>query len=501
MFKKQDLINKFTSKVIDNGPSNDRLDKKVTLDLLKNHFTPTVGDKSEFIGKLHCNKDLATKPQKPKFESRYAHDIRSITDKVIFESESNKNNPNALRLDLRSIVMGKLHSKFSVTRNNKNITVEMLYPNANGEITVKLIHPEGDEHLFTVNLEDSSFINNFGSYILQEVDKLINRNNEANLTYKDPETNVYNTQPGGDITPVLPSLGGYAPVWESKWIDAFALVEADDDDETDEVDIEAPTPKGGDTGFSEEDFSVDTTGDTFKSDFGGSGSLSELGGGMVDPSNVNSDNDPMGGESVSDEEQMKIYDPTGEKAYNWSQASLDSMAKNVAYKSSTDIKNSGGVVLSNDQILNGFAGIRNDMPITTLKKFVTVHSDLDGIDIPVSALNALDDFLSTSPSPEEVDLYIKDNLSTLTGVSVVDDTLNNEMFQPDQFSTQSPDESTEDQGMKPFDEFVDDFRVGDESQEVEVPDGVEEDEADKEIIRKIATKDMGFDLDEFTNLR
>ena len=68
MFNKSDLLAKLTKNT---QRPNEKLDKNVVLDQMKNHFTPKTGGKSVFLNKLRDNQDLA-KPTKKFIEYAYS---------------------------------------------------------------------------------------------------------------------------------------------------------------------------------------------------------------------------------------------------------------------------------------------------------------------------------------------------------------------------------------------------------------------------------------------
>src|SRR5574343_1944511 len=90
--------------------------------------------------KMNC--DLADPSKGIKFESVWTPvkaTVKDITQRILTEASAIPNNsPNAFRLDLKSIVLDRFHSKFTVNRQNNIVTVELIYPNANNKITVKL---------------------------------------------------------------------------------------------------------------------------------------------------------------------------------------------------------------------------------------------------------------------------------------------------------------------------------------------------------------------------
>lgn len=439
MFNKSDLLAKLSK---NNQRPNEKLDKNLVVDQLKNHFTPKTGGKSEFLNKLQDNQDLAKPAKTIAFESfnKPKLDIRMITKRFMMEAVNADSTTNPIRLDMKSIALNNIHSKFTIIRGTEKVVVELLYPNAEAKITVKVILPSGDDRLLVVDPQDPNYIANFSAMVLKEVDKAISTSKNKPVDYTIAKAD--GAVGGGQVTPVLPSLGGYAPVWESKWVNAFALVEADDEeadleaDAQQEADTAPPAVNAeGDNSFGAEDFSADggdagfdggDGGDMFSGDFGGSGSLSSLGGGMdmggaggAGAGNVNSDGGGMSGEAEGEFIQFRKKD-------DWTQAALDTMQKLTADATSEQMQNGTGVVLSSSDVLKGTVGIENDSNFQIIDKFLKIYPELDEVDIPEEMMNEIEDKLSKNDG--QFDAFLQQNLNKITGSDAVDSTLDNEMF-------------------------------------------------------------------------
>ena len=441
MFNKSDLLAKLTKNT---QRPNEKLDKTLVMDTLKNHFTPKSGGKSEFLNKIQNNPDLAKPEKSIVFESfnKQKLDIRSITKRFMMEAINSDSSNNPIRLDMKSIALNNIHSKFTIIRGTDKVVVELLYPNAESKITVKVILPSGDDRLLVVDPQDPNYITNFSAMVLKEVDKAISTTKNAPLDYTVARND--GAVGGGQVTPVLPSLGGYAPVWESKWVNALALVEADDEDADAAADAQqdadtAPPAVNteGDDSFGAEDFSADggdegfdggAGGDMFGGDFGGSGSLSSVGGGMDmgggsggsgGSGGVNSDGGGIGGEAEGEFMQIRKKD-------DWTQAALDTMQKLTADAAAEQMQNGTGVVLSSNDVLKGSVGIENDSNYQIIDKFLKIYPELDEVDIPEDMMNEIEDKLSKNDG--QFDAFLQQNLGKITGSDEVDSTLNNEMF-------------------------------------------------------------------------
>jgi hypothetical protein len=148
-------------------------------------------------------------------------------------------------------------------------------------------------------------------------------------------------------------------------------------------------------------------------------------------------------------------------------------------------------------------GIENDSNYQIVDKFLKIYTELDGVDIPVSMLNEIEDKLSKND--DQFDSFLQQNLSTITGQSQVDDVLNNEMFADfkPMGGENKPQQPTTG-GLDPFDEFMGDLG-GSDSNAAEQPqeEGFSDDRddsGDEDIIKGIAEKSVGKSEDVFPNL-
>ena len=525
MINKTDMLKilqaKLTVTTQDNGPSKTvALDKNVVVSEMKNHFTPKTTGKSDLVEKIYKNKDLASPSKSVKFESwtPRIHDVKSITKRFMMEAEQSNatgQSPNAFRLNLQSIVMDKTHSKFTIHRGSNEVTIELLYPNANNQITLKIQLKGAEDKLLTIDTEDAAYTNNFSAYIIKEVDKLISElKSKNNINYGSselPPSGVNaNDGVGGSYVPSLPSLGGYSPVWESVWSHVSALIEADDDTEDDIVDDAAAGDVNNDAdgGFGEDAFTADNTDGKdadmgeFTADFGGSGSMPSLGGmgdmgGGAPGGGGTSGGSAQSGE-VEDTEYMKFRDKT-----DWTQASLDTMQKLTSDATASQMQNGSGIVLSANEVLNGTTGIVNDSNYQIIDKFLKVYTELDEVDIPEDMMNQLEDKLDANDG--QFDSFLQQNLPKITGSDQVDDVLDNEMF--NDFKPMGGEKPAADtgKGLDSFDSFMDDLGGAPGNTEVDdnsMSEGFGEQSPEhEEEIRKLAENDSDLPkIDEFPNL-
>lgn len=429
-FKKVDILNALKSKKIDNGPKNiKQLDKNDLLSKL-NAYMPKPDGKGMLLANIkNINPDLADPDANGiQFESwKPRTNIKQLSQRFLTEAASYMA-PNAFRLNLQTIALDKAHAKFNVKRNQKMATVELMYPNANGKITLKVSLDGMEDTLVEIGLEDEQYVGNFGAYIIGIVDKMIKELVESG---NDTEGGYYTGTASAGV-------GGFAPNWEGRANiesdvrrinNLMALVEQenkpDDEDQPDDQNLDAEgnasdaAPEGGDaTGdvFGEQDFSMDSG--AGGGDFGGGGDF-DFGGGE-EAGDVNADaNAPVSGEP--EENYMKINDKT-----DWSQSSLDGMQKLVADHMANTMQTGKGVILTSDEILTGTSGLKTDNPADTVKKFLEIYSFLDGIELTESQLNEIEEKLAGNVS--QFDAWLQSKQSEFLGQAEVDDVLNNEMF-------------------------------------------------------------------------
>lgn len=403
-----------------------------------------------------------------------ATSMKLIMDRVLMEATiEQQNNPNAMRLNLQSMVLDKTHAKFSITRNGVDALIELLYPNVNDKITIKVSVKGSDDNLVEVGLEDQPYISDMGTYIMKLVDETIANGEVSQGT--DVGTENYFGSGGG-------SVSGFPPMWESdsrEFTSLMSLVEEEEDDEELEADFGGVDDAlgGADAGFTEDDFSIDAgaevdTGD-FSADFGGDFGGDETGG------DVNSSpDDMMGGEPELDEDYANFRDKS-----DWLQSSLDSMQQLTSTSVAQKMQQGTGVILTSDEIMNGSVGLRNDMPVDIIDKFLNVYPELDNIEMKESDLNQIEEKLSLDDG--QFDAWLQQKLPEFTGQDEVSTTLDNQMFEEfDSMGGEEPIDgelSEEEAGANPeasFEEFLDDLSTDEtpSSEEIEAEAEVDIDE-------------------------
>ena len=116
------------------------------------------------------------KQNKPLVYGKNLITTRDLYKKVFTEAVTNTQY-KGMRLNLASIDMKETHCKFIINRRGHDMLVEFLYPNDNGNITVKLLSDTSLSNLYEVPLESPQFTKNFGYTILKTCDQLIDSNN------------------------------------------------------------------------------------------------------------------------------------------------------------------------------------------------------------------------------------------------------------------------------------------------------------------------------------
>lgn len=521
---KDDMLGALKAMKVDNGPKNTESFKKT--DFLKNigGYMPKADGKGQYMdgSSKKLNSDLAKPEKEIKFESEYGFkiqqsDIKNVSQKFLAESAILENSsPNAFRLDLGSLVLDKTHAKVGLTRAGEKVRVELMYPNANDKITVKITVDGVDDNIYELSLEDEAYVGNFGSSILKEIDAMISEKESMGLGDYDDEYYIGNKSGG---------LSGFAPNWEtggnitessvSRMKDLMALIEADDEDKdleknaTPDVDVEGEGEEfnagdvNADGDFTEADFSLDDEGDVNMDEFndlgasmGGGGALDLGGGNDFGGGDVNAEEGDAG---VSVEEDVNFM--TFRDKSDWLNSALDSMQKLVAKSVADKMQDGEGVILTSDEILNGSVGIKNDSNPEIIEKFLKVYPSLDEIELKEEDLNRIEEKLSLDDG--QFDAWLQAELPEMRGDSDVSDALDNDMF--NEFEEMGGEKPEEFGGLGEFDDFVDET-TSDEGDidsmftDIAAEPTVDEEEEDV-LVRKEAEDEVGGkELNEFPNV-
>lgn len=443
MIKRDDLLKALKNVKVDNGPKdNTKLDKQALVKEFKEKFHPKISEVSPHLKEETPSEDVSNDVANVlKFESQWKPrtSMKDLAKRVHVEAVSEVNKPNAFRLNIETLVLDKLHSKFKITRGPAFSIVEILYPNANNKISLKFQVEGVEDRIIEVGLEDEAYTRNFGIFIIRVVDEMLKQKQAINPSMDDLD--AVNGVVGKTYT--APStLSGEYPIWES----AMAMVEADEETEQkpEDPDTKAPTDfpngvggegenapdaagdvnaEGGD--FNADDFSMEKQpeGGSAPGDLGSALGGSDFGGGSdASPSVNKTEPGQQPGEAESAPDFVKFRDKT-----DWLNDSLITMQKLVASDASKKMQGGSGVVLTSDEVLNGTAGIKGDTNYDIVDKFLKVYPELDGVDIPLDMMDQIEDKLSLND--DQFDSWLQAKLPEITGSAQVDETLDNEMFE------------------------------------------------------------------------
>lgn len=482
---KNDILGALKSMNVDNGPDNKPIySRKEILEKLGN-FTPKADGKGKYMDKSRekLNTNLAKSKVAPKMESEWKParaDIKTISNRLIQQTNLLENtNPNAFRLNLRSLVLDKTHAKLSLTRGGETAKIDLMYPNANGKITVKIAIDGVEDVIYELALEDEEYVRDFGASILEKIDDMVKEKDSMN--YNDYNTKMYDGTGSPNVSDMSPNwvsgnsgLGTIADSDMRKMNDLLALVEADDE-ETENTDLPADDLGGmeatdtdataaGDVNaggeFGADDFSLDGAtsgaGGDFGTDIGGIGDFGaefggDFGGNAGDAGDVNADSN--GGIGVENDDVFLTFrDKT-----DWLNSSLDTMQKLVASNVADQMQKGEGVILTQDEILNGSIGIKNDSNADIIEKFLKVYPSLDEIEFKEADLNRIEEKLSLDDG--QFDSWLQNELPGMRGDSDVTDALNNDMFN-DKFTPMGGEDASDNGDLGDFDDFMsatDDF--------------------------------------------
>jgi hypothetical protein len=451
----------------DIGPKENKiLYKKDIISSLSKNVVPKIDEKGKLLDNVRdkLNKDLANPSKEIKFESTWkpkGTTTKEITHRILVEAELENRKPNAFRLNIQPIVLDVTHAKLQATRHGNKAVIEILFPNANDKITLKVQVKGAEDRINEIGLEDPEYMNSFGAYIINVIDEMVLESGENVKTQTDDYiygsgVTTQQTAPNADL-----GSGSFSPNWEAmresdstRMKNLMALMEQEnDEEETDPVEDDAGDadlinkvagvdPSSEDasstdsSGFSEGDFAIDAGADTsagdFSSDFGGGfGGSSDFGGEEKKSGGVNSD----GEVSVeSDVKYMTFRDKT-----DWLNSSLDTMQKLTSSAIANKMQDGSGVIMTSDEILNGTVGIKGDTNYDVIDKFLKIYPELDSIDLTDEQLEQIDEKLSLDDG--QFDPWLQQQLPEFTGASEVDETLNNEMFDNfDEMGGEQPEE-------------------------------------------------------------
>src|SRR5574344_428074 len=349
---------------------------------MKSFVTPVRGNPT----KLDWEKE-AERMNGSLLSKRNYLDITKITEKAVTESVSSTP-ASALRLDLHSIAMDGVHSKFSLTRKGYPVDVELMYPNADGKMSVRVTADGTEYSCYDIDVNSPQFTDNFGLSIIKSVDEVLKKKSENG----DGTADMYEFglgQTAGGSGPGYSQtgfgLGESVNVCKCKapsdgyslHPDLYALrdlcqavVEADD---------AAPAPGA----------------DAFAAPAGGSPAPSP------DPSAasaVNAGPDSSDAQGSDDEPREDFKSWAKDHVTTSLGGTLDKIAKIVSGCMSEDLKNSTkGIVYGSEELYNGTQGLKNEDFDSIIDAFLTYYDKFAG-EQKVSDMEKLCDYIDNHDS-------------------------------------------------------------------------------------------------------
>ena len=153
----------------------------------------------------------------------------------------------AFRLNLQPLAIDTGMVKFSFTRDGQKIMANIMYPNKDGNIGVRVSMPGANDQLEQIDTEEPGYINGLGYTIVKLADKMLEEK-KVNSSMGGGSADLDTYSLGGA------SVGGYSPnwennstVWESDMGKISGLMALVEQDETDDLGDE-PNADGGDAG-------------------------------------------------------------------------------------------------------------------------------------------------------------------------------------------------------------------------------------------------------------
>ena len=187
--------------------------------------------------------------------------IQTILNKALTEAATQAVGQSVFRLDLGNVVCDSAHAKFKMVRRNHSVIVDMLYPNDNGNITIRYNVDDVAEKMFELSLDSEHYINGFGNTIIKCCDDAIKEAEE--MTEED---DIYATDENG-----------FQPLMASDMRGLLQMTNAI---------MESDMGGGADAGFGEADFAAapaDPGADMGGGQGGQGGGVANLGGNLEGP--------------------------------------------------------------------------------------------------------------------------------------------------------------------------------------------------------------------------
>lgn len=333
--------------------------KAVPIEMMKNIVASIQG--KHVRGEKGTNwADLAKKVNKDCNPHGYTT-IQTILNKALTEAAAQAVGQSLFRLDLGNVVCDSAHAKFKINRRNHSVVVDMLYPNDNGNITIRYNVDDVAEKMFELSLDSEHYINGFGRTIIECCDAAIKEAEE--MTEED---DIYETDEFG-----------YQPIMSADMRGLLKMTNAIMESDFGEADFAAPAPDAGgmDAGMGGADMGG-----------GAGGGVASLGGDVERPEDeVN----------FADACLSQLSTPRSQdSSQNGSFTRLTSiLADKMAMEGK---KNGEGVPLTGKQVRDGTQGISVTMdPLTQIRRFQEFYPRFKG-NVYAREMEAFTTFLETN---------------------------------------------------------------------------------------------------------
>lgn len=333
--------------------------KAVPIEMMKNIVASIQG--KHVRGEKGTNwADLAKKVNKDCNPHGYTT-IQTILNKALTEAAAQAVGQSLFRLDLGNVVCDSAHAKFKINRRNHSVIVDMLYPNDNGNITIRYNVDDVAEKMFELSLDSEHYINGFGRTIIECCDAAIKEAEE--MTEED---DIYETDEFG-----------YQPIMSADMRGLLKMTNAIMESDFGEADFAASAPDAGgmDAGMGGADMGG-----------GAGGGVASLGGDVERPEDeVN----------FADACLSQLSTPRSQdSSQNGSFTRLTSiLADKMAMEGK---KNGEGVPLTGKQVRDGTQGISVTMdPLTQIRRFQEFYPRFKG-NVYAREMEAFTTFLETN---------------------------------------------------------------------------------------------------------
>ena len=334
--------------------------KAVPIEMMKNIVASIQG--KHVRGEKGTNwADLAKKVNKDCTPHGYTT-IQTILNKALTEAAAQAVGQSLFRLDLGNVVCDSAHAKFKINRRNHSVIVDMLYPNDNGNITIRYNVDDVAEKMFELSLDSEHYINGFGRTIIECCDAAIKEAEE--MTEED---DIYETDEFG-----------YQPIMSADMRGLLKMTNAIMESDFGEADFAAPAPDAGgmDAGMG-----------------GGADMGGGAGGGVAS----------LGGDVERPEDEVNFADAclsqlsTPRSQDSSQNGSFTRLTSILADKMAMEGKKNGeGVPLTGKQVRDGTQGISVTMdPLTQIRRFQEFYPRFKG-NIYAREMEAFTTFLETN---------------------------------------------------------------------------------------------------------